>query len=135
MVAATGVLVAAVYYIINLRNTQRNLQLTLETRQISLLRDLTKESVNSEGMMSYIEQLGYEWKDYGDFERKYGTENNVEAAARRYSLWITYNSIGAMLRRGVIKIEDLYDAQQTSVLFMWEKYKGIIEESRRRYNG
>ena len=32
MVAATGVLVAAVYYILNIRTTQRNMKQTLETR-------------------------------------------------------------------------------------------------------
>jgi len=33
MVAATGVLVAAIYYVVTLRTTQRNMKANLETRQ------------------------------------------------------------------------------------------------------
>jgi hypothetical protein len=36
MVAATGVLVAAVYYVMTIRTTQRNLKENLETRQTQL---------------------------------------------------------------------------------------------------
>jgi len=37
MVAATGVLVAAIYYMMTLRTTQRNMKMNLETRQAQLL--------------------------------------------------------------------------------------------------
>jgi hypothetical protein len=42
MVAATGVLVAAVFYIMNLREQRRNARLTLETRKIGLIDSLQK---------------------------------------------------------------------------------------------
>ena len=40
MVAATGVLVAAGYYILNMRASQRNMQLTLEARQTQIFLQL-----------------------------------------------------------------------------------------------
>ncbi|MCX6649775.1 MAG: hypothetical protein NTV61_10380 [Candidatus Bathyarchaeota archaeon] len=135
MVAATGVLVAAIYYILNMRATQRNMNLTLETRRISLIDNLTTRIMNKEGMRNYFELMNYEWKDYEDFERKYGSDNNVDATATRYSLLIDYNSMGVMFRKGLIRIEDLYDMGIIGVVFLWAKYKPIIEEGRRRYNG
>ena len=35
MVAATGVLVAAIYYVVNLRNSRKTLELTLKAQQQS----------------------------------------------------------------------------------------------------
>ncbi|MBM3292576.1 DUF948 domain-containing protein [Candidatus Bathyarchaeota archaeon] len=135
LIAALSFAITCAYYIMNLRNTQKNMELTLETRRISLVRDLTKSMTDVDGLSSYIEQMGWEWKDYGDFEKKYGTENNVSAAAKRFAIWNNFNSTGAMLRKGVVGIEDLYDIGGNGVLFYWEKYKSVIEEGRRRYFG
>jgi len=76
-------------------------------------------------MKNIIELLRYDWSDYEDFERKYGTENNVEAAAIRYSVWNTFNSLGMMLRKGMVEAEDIYDVGSV-LLYIWVKYKPII---------
>ncbi len=135
MVAATGVLVAAAFYILNLREQRRNMKLTLETRRIGLVDSITARNIDRLGTRDYFELLRYEWKDYEDFERKYGSENNVEAAAKRYAFWNSYNSIGAMLRKGIVEAEDLYEAGLSGATFIWPKYKPVIEEIRRRYFG
>jgi hypothetical protein len=57
-------------------------------------------------MKKYFEIMNYEWKDYEDFEKKYGSDNNVEAASKRYSLWSDYNHVGTMMRKGIISVED-----------------------------
>jgi len=127
MVAATGVLIAAVYYVMNMRAT-------LETRRIGLMDSIIARSINEESMKNYFELLRYEWSDYEDFERKYGSENNVEAAAKRYTVWNTYDALGMMLRKGMVKAEEIFDVG-SPIVFIWAKYKPIIEENRRRYNG
>jgi hypothetical protein len=135
MVAATGVLVAAVFYILNLREQRRNMRLTLETRRINLIDSLSIRVINANGMKSYFELMNYEWTNYEDFEKKYGSDNNIDSAAKRYSLWSDYNTMGTMVRRGIMKVEDLYDMGMLGLVFLWAKYKPIIEEGRRRYNG
>ena len=40
MVAATGVLIAAIYYVVNMKATQRNMKNTLETRQAQIFMQL-----------------------------------------------------------------------------------------------
>jgi hypothetical protein len=136
MVAATGVLVAAVFYVLNLREQRKNMKLTLETRRVALLDSITTRLIDEEMIRSGLQLLRYEWNDYGDFERKYGSENNLEAAAIRISMWSRYNSFGTMLRRGFITGDDLYDlGVQSQIIWIWEKFKRVIEENRRRYNG
>jgi hypothetical protein len=133
--AAIGVCVAAVYYAMVLREQRRNMKLTLETRRIGLIDSIITRTINVEGYKRYFELLRFEWSDYEDFERKYGSENNVDAAAKRFVMWHDYNSTGVMLRKGLVEAEDLYDMGMQGVIFFWEKYRPIIEENRRRYNG
>jgi hypothetical protein len=133
--AAVGVCVAAFYYAMVLREQRRNMRITLETRRIGLIDSIITRTINEEGMRSYFELLRYEWKDYEDFERKYGSENNVDAAAKRYATWAIFNSVGMMLRKGMVEAEDLYDMGMMTPLFIWGKYRPIIEENRRRYTG
>jgi hypothetical protein len=49
----------------------------------------------------------------------------VEAVATRYSVWNTFNSLGMMLRKGMVEAEDIYDVGSV-LLYIWVKYKPII---------
>jgi hypothetical protein len=149
MVAATGVLVAAVFYILNLRISQKNQEIsqknqelmlkaqqqTLEARQMGLIENITSQLFNEDGMKRYYELMNFNWKDYDDFERKYGSDFNVEATAKRFAAWTSFNSLGIMLRKGMVEAEDLYDLGVHGGISFWWKYQPIIEENRRRYNG
>ncbi|MGD0805389.1 MAG: hypothetical protein ABSA11_15125 [Candidatus Bathyarchaeia archaeon] len=135
LVTAVSVTIAAVYYVMNLRVQQRNVKTTIETRRIGLLDSVINRASDAEGMRYLFELMRYEWSDYGDFERKYGSENNPEAAAKRYALCNTYNSIGMMIRKGLVDAVDLYDLGLTGPIYLYAKYRPVIEEGRRRYHG
>ncbi len=135
VVTAASVTVAAIYYVMTLRVQQKNMNLTLETRRVNLIDSLSSRLVNSNGMKSYFELMNYEWTDYEDFEKKYGSDANIDSTAKRYSMWSDYNTMGTMVRKGIINIEDLYDMGQLGIIFLWAKYRPIIEEGRKRYNG
>ncbi len=125
MVAATGVLIAAIYYIVNMRAT-------LATRRISLAESISSRLVNLDGYRMYFEMRDWEWEDYEDFRRKYGS---VDSNAVRFTLWNSYNELGSMLRKGLVKAEDLYDLGMYGIIFFWVQFKPIVEETRKRYNG
>ena len=135
MAGALGVFIAAIFYVLNLRISQRNMRLTLETRRLSLIENIASHVTDEEGEKRMQELSNYEWTDYEDFNRKYGSENNVGASAKRYALWHDYNKIGMMLRKGLVDVEDLYMLGLWAVSLFWEKYKPIVEETRRRYAG
>jgi hypothetical protein len=132
---ALGVCIAAIFYVLNLRISQKNMRLTLETRRIVLIENIASRVTDEEGEKRVEELLNYEWTDYADFDRKYGSENNVGASAKRYALWTDYNKIGMMLRKGLVEVEDLYVLGLVEIPFFWEKYRPIVEETRRRYHG
>jgi hypothetical protein len=66
--AAIGVCVAAFYYAIIVRFTQRNMKQTLEARRIGLIEIIITRITNDEGTKSYFELMNYEWRDYEDLE-------------------------------------------------------------------
>ena len=149
MVAATGVLVAAIYYILNLRVSQRNQEIsmknqelmlkaqeqTLETRRLSLIENISNHVINEDGTKRWLDLMNYDWADYAEFNDKYGSENNPEAAAKRSAQFNYYNSIGSMLRRKSVDIEELHDMNMQSCVLFWEKFRPVVEETRRRYFG
>ena len=127
MAAAIGVFIAAVYYVMTLRTAQRNMRITLTN---SLM-----QSLLSEEWRRWFELLYMEWKDYDDFERKYGTDIGFDNASKRMNLWYTYNVLGRILESGLADKETLYNVMSVGAVWLWVKFKPIIEEHRRRYSG
>ena len=76
-----------------------------------------------------------EWTDFNDFAAKYDSSVNVENFEKRYSYWKYYDGMGLLLNRGLIDMEMAYHLMSGyGALWMWEKFKDIIYESRIRMN-
>ena len=139
---ATGVAIAAIFYVLNLRISQknqeisqRNMKTTLETRKLQFVTSITNQLLSEEGQKRFGELLNMEWRDYDDFEKKYGSDYNLDNYAKRMSVWNTYNTLGMLVRDKLIEPEVLYKINNVIPCFMWSKFKDIIEENRRRYGG
>jgi hypothetical protein len=133
MVAATGVLVAAVYYVMTIRTTQRNLKENLETRQTQLYMQIYQQMSDEKFGKIYIDFMNTTWKDYDDFEKKYGSDEHPENYAKRWNLWYTCDGVGYILRRGRIDVETVTNLGGGVFVFIWEKSKDVIIEQRKRY--
>jgi len=138
----TGISVslAAFYYIMTLRNTQKNQELArktqehaLETRRTQLLMQIYQELSSEDSMRRFADVMNMEWEDYDDFERKYGSDDHPEQFAKRLSVWRTFQGIGLLLRDGLVDAEGLYDLIGSAVFFMWVKWESIFKEFRVRY--
>ena len=135
MVAATGVLVAAIYYVYNVSVTQRNMKTNLETRQIQLLMDYNKELNESfSSMKNYMDMMSAEWSDFEDYIAKYSPRVDPEGCAYRLRAWRRSHFFGLMVRDGLIDIETFVEYAGDAPVSVWEKYKGVIEEYRRRFH-
>ena len=81
-----------------------------------------------------MELLEWEFKDYDDFQRKYGKEANPEA----YSKWIyfinLYESLGPIVREGYLDIHMVALLMSGGIKAFWEMSKPIVMENRKRYN-
>jgi hypothetical protein len=123
MVAATGVLVAAAFYILNLRETTRN-------RRVVLYTTLMQPFYSKEGQRQGIDLLNMQWSDWDDFYRRYDSTANPENYANRLSIWNSFELIGQMYRQGLLDIETIYGIAPLIMVNMWAKFKPIIEKYR-----
>ena len=87
-----------------------------------------------EGNKIAIELINMEWKDYDEFERKYGSDNNPDNYAKRNTLWGAYNMMGIALKRGLVDKDLLFETLGYGIIACWAKFEGILKEIRRRYN-
>jgi hypothetical protein len=134
MVAATGVLVAAVYYVMNIRSTQRNLKLNLETRQAQLFMDIYK-TYSSKEYQKDREQMGLIWSftDYEDFFKKYGPQVDPDEHAKWDTQLAMYAGIGVLIKRGMISPDLVFDLIYDTVIAFWEKFSIVVEGLRKGY--
>lgn len=135
IVAAIGVFAAAIYYIMILRATNRNSKIALETRKLQLITYITQNLQNEEGCRRYAEMMNMEWKDYDEFEKKYGSDFNINNYANRTTAVMSYNMLGALLREKLIEPETLYNVGLVGSCFIWNKFEDVINEARMRYMG
>ena len=130
---SAGVCVAAIFYVLNLRISQRNMKQTLDTREFQLLMQLSEFITTKEGMKNYLEFVMMEWKDYDDFEKKYGSDVNPDSYALRETMAGWLNKAGILLRYGMIDRELLYDYYGFVPIGLWNKYCEIIRIQREHY--
>jgi hypothetical protein len=124
MVAATGVLAAAVFYIVNLRETTKN-------RRITFTNSMMQQLLTEEGVRREMDCYSMQWKDFNDFMQKYDSRVNPENYTKRMSLWLMYDSIGHLYRSGLIDLDTVASVGQAFILWDWLKFKPIIEEYRK----
>ena len=125
MVAATGVLVAAVFYIVNLRETTKN-------RRITFTNSVMQQLLTEEGVRREIDCYLMQWIDFDDFKRKYDSRVNPENYSKRMSLWLQYDSMGYLYKSGLIDLDTVANVGGGLLLWDWLKFKPIIEELRKR---
>ena len=123
MVAATGVLVAAVYYVLNIRATQRNSKASLETRQAQLYAQIYGEFSSKEMSDADFELMHLELKTVSDWNRLLEDKTKYSA----WNMWSCYyEGIGVMVRENVIDIKWVAELFSSPLIWFWERYKPLI---------
>ena len=123
MVAATGVLVAAVFYMFNLRETMRN-------RRATFNNNVWQAVENTEWQKVFIEVLNMQWTDFEDFKKRYDSSASVENYSKRQTVFLNFDSLGRQLRQGLIDVDSLGDAWAFGIVALWNKFKPIIKAYR-----
>jgi len=87
-------------------------------------------------MAKYAELIYMEWRDYDDFEKKYGSDTNPENFSKRMIVWGVYDSLGMLLKQGLADKDILYNSQILyGCTYVWHKYRDVLEETKRLYSG
>jgi hypothetical protein len=127
MVAATGVLIAAVYYVLNMR-------VTLQTRQAQLFIPIYSTYHSDEYMKAYSEIMRWKWENYDDYINKYGPESNPEAYIMYRKVFGFFEGVGVLVRRRLIDPSLVDDLMSGAIVQYWERFESILLERRRRLN-
>jgi hypothetical protein len=123
IVAAAGVLVGVVYYIMDLRHNAR-------AREMEMSRMVTSDFNSEQGTKRYATMMNLEWKDYDDFVEKYSSRSNPEISSKWTSQFMVWDMLGFLIKRKVVKAEELYEFGGWAAILPWEKYKDIIQRYR-----
>jgi hypothetical protein len=148
MVAATGVLVAAVFYILNLRVSQKNQEISMknqelslkaqqqaaETRQAQLFKEFLKTQESYE-FTKMFQEVFYDWSwvDFDDFMAKYG-KGSLDARTKMTVVFNFFEGLGIMVRRGLISADLVYEFNYNSIIGFWEKYSLVVVGLRRFFS-
>ncbi len=124
---------AAFYYINTLRNTRRNQELQLETRQAQLFTQLYSEFRRPETLRLYFKALQMTWDDYDDFVKKYGLEGWEERVPFTH-MNLYFDEIGVLLEEGLIDVNLVINLIGGTFRLYWEKFEPYVLERRIRDN-
>jgi xanthosine utilization system XapX-like protein len=130
IVAAAGVLVGVVYYILDMRNQSRQ-------RQTDMVMRMYLAMGSEEMEKARLRFLALKIVDYDDFVKKYGPPFSAEPLQVWEDIdkigWF-YNGLGLLAHRGLANIELVEDFLGYGVVIAWEKIKPLAYGWRKEYN-
>jgi len=123
-IASAGVFAAAIYYIWQIRHQGK-------TRQMDMIMRLYSYYCSEEFSRASGRYLATEFKDYEDFQEKYGIVGEHPVTTAFYIVDTFFEGVGVLLKRKLADPELLYD------LFMvktyWKKIEPVIEDLRQHF--
>jgi hypothetical protein len=129
MVAVTGVLVAAGYYILNMRQT-------IENRKAQLFTQMTSILFTEDWIENATNLLRLTWTDFDDFARKYDSSVNMDHYKKRALVWNYLEQLGYYVKKGQITVEQLNTINGGGfwILGLWDRFGGVIRRYREVLN-
>ena len=124
LVTIFGVIAGFSYYVLTVRNTQRNQKQTLETRQAQLLMNIMNTFRSTEFRKQWHVLENLEWTDFNDFMEKY--HKDVEVMTSWTSIMTFFEGVGVMVKNQLIDISLIYSLMAISIQITWERYETLI---------
>jgi len=133
--------IAAIYYMLTLRYTRRNQELTLkaqeqalETRQAQLFMQVYDRFTSYEFKKAYTDVLyNWSWTDHDDLVSKYGPQN-VEEYSKFDMIGTFFEGVGVLVKRGLIDPLFVDDLMSGHVVRTWELFSSWVYIERERQN-
>ena len=122
-VASTGVFVAAIYYILQLRHQTKQ-------RQTDMVLKLYATFGSPEFQKEYQLVMQLMFKNPEDYREKYGKD--TETISALYSVTVFFEGIGLLVKRKLVSMDLVDDLFSGPVQTTWEKIGVLIEALRAR---
>jgi len=121
MVAAAGVLVGVVYYILDMRNQTKQ-------RQTDMVMRIYAAWESMELRRAHLKLIELEFEDYADYARKCGFEEKAAFS----SVVIFFEGLGVLVKRKLISMDLVDDLISSEIVRTWEKIKPLVEGARKK---
>ena len=129
VVAAGGVLVGVVYYLLDVRNQAMIRKTELITRLYSHLYG----SEDLQRARKKVNSITYE--DYDDFVKKYGAPNSEEPIPLAISTVLyVFEEAGVLLSKKLVDVDLIDQLMGEMILRTWTNIMPLIKEARKRLN-
>jgi hypothetical protein len=130
-VAIFGVIAGFTYYVLIVRNNQRNQRMVLENRKAQLFMPIysllhRQEFAKQTGDFIY----NWEWSDVSDFMEKYGPATNLEQFTSFLNMLAFYHAVGGLLMMEQIDPEMVHSLLPNTPITIWEKAESIVHQMR-----
>jgi len=123
----TGILVGIFYYVMTLRNAQKNRMIEMVFRRAS------ERNVEWNQMAREVHEMGYGWNTVEEFFDKYHYLKTPELTAKRVTVLNMLNAWGFLLKEGVIEVDFICRLHTPSfIINMWERNELLIKDNRER---
>ncbi len=132
MLAAIAILFAAAYNIFSLRNGEAIRRAEIRIIKAELLMNIYSRLEDSEFLRACNTLNAWQWKDYEDYTVKYGPDSDPELELKRDIVGNYFESVGILVKRGLIDISEVDDRMSSYVLGYWGKFGPMIKEYRKR---
>jgi hypothetical protein len=120
IVAAAGVLIGVVYYILDMEHQT-------QLRQTDLIMRLYSTRTSKEFQESWKRAMSTEPKDYRNYEKWHEWSDFIVVAG-------FFEGIGILLHRKLVDIALVGDLFSCSIKTIWEKTKEVVEGVRKYHN-
>ena len=124
MAAALSVSIYLLNLILTNRREERNKRITLSSNIVQALSSV-------DDLRNVGDLLNMEWSDVEDFRMKYDSNVNPQNYAMRFSYWYKLENLGFLLKAGLVDRDLIYDAGGWMSIWIWVKFRSIIEEYRK----
>ena len=125
---ALGVCVAAVYYVIMMRNIEN-------TRKKDLINQRLQQNMTY--LDAYWTALNMtDWSTLEEFYAKYTPTENPEKFLKLQYVLSHYNALGNLLVEGLVEADQIFSLYLPwSIMFLWEKFLPVMMRNRILYTG
>ncbi len=125
-IAVIGVIIAVIYYFIDLRNRGK-------LRKSDMFMRVFATSNNDEFQAADMLLQYARFTDYTEFEKKYGPFSDIKPIHRAVRVVsVFFEALGLLLYRNLLDEQMLWDAYQ--IIHRWEKLKPLVEHLREELN-
>jgi hypothetical protein len=128
VVAAAGVLVGVVYYILQIRHQTK-------IRQTDLIMRLYSDYRSKEFREAITTVMNLQFENYDDYVEKYGPWFSDKPGHKAIAnIAMFFDGAGVLLYKKLIDKSLIYELFSTAIRIFWEKTKPVMLGLRREYN-